>query len=183
MHHKKKYNEKARVTQWGKEHIPHTSYLIPPTSYLRYVHTYTYYTYTTHHAIPYLTLPKVPIQKHKTPHDSAFVIFGRNNHITHTNSLGAISIQATLPTYLPTYLPTLSAKGARGESSIKSFYKSGRNQSHSQLSLASTINRPAPVESGSPIYPYVDTLDRHFPLNLPTYCCLAALYFFCPNRL
>lgn len=183
MHHKKKIQREGTSHTMGQG--THTSHLIPYTSYLRYVHIHIHvHVHHTPHTTQYLTLPylPLPIQKHKTPHDSAIIIFGRNNHITHTNntnSLGDISIQATLPTYLPTHL---ICKGDERGVLYKIFYKSGRHQSHSQLSLASTIYRPAPVESGSPSnIPYVDTL-RDLSLNLLTYCCLNTLYF-CPNRL
>lgn len=141
MHHKKKYNEKARVTQWGKEHIPHTSYLLPHTLG-RYVHIHVHHTpHTTQ--IPYLTLPYLYNNiKHLTTAPSSS-LDGTTTPTTPT----VLGISQYKPPYLPTHPPTLSAKGARGESSIKSFYKSGRHQSQFH-SLASTINRPAPVNLG-----------------------------------
>lgn len=132
--------------------IPHTSYLIPHT-----LGMYTY-TYTTHHAIPYLTLPTLYKNiKHLTTAPSSS-LDGTTTSPTPT----VLGTSQYKPPYLPTHPPTylsihLICKGGERGVLYKIFYKSGRHQSHSQLSLASTINRPAPVESGSPSnIPYVD---------------------------
>lgn len=114
-----------------------TSYLIP----IPEVHVCTHIHIHVHHTPrKYLTLPYLYKNiKHLTTAPSSSLDGTTLPTPTTPTVLGPSQYK---PPYLPTYPPTLSAKGARGESSIGSFYKSGRHQFQFH-SLASTINRLA----------------------------------------